>query len=169
MRLHLKDYARVHGIITDGGSIHNIIPEKSTAIFNVRALSIEYLNEICEMLKNCAKGAAISTGTNVEIVQLDEIYKEIKNDSELVNIVRQNFEVLGEDYVERDLSQGIGSTDTGNLTHEIPAIQAYIKLKENTATHTDEFAVASGEEGKVALIKAIKVLAMCGVDILYSK
>ncbi|HBG1562387.1 TPA: M20 family metallopeptidase [Clostridioides difficile] len=170
MRLHLKDYARVHGIITDGGSIHNIIPEKSTAIFNVRALSIEYLNEICEMLKNCAKGAAISTGTNVEIVQLDEIYKEIKNDSELVNIVRQNFEVLGEDYVERDLSQGIGSTDTGNLTHEIPAIQAYIKLKENTATHTDEFAVAAGgEEGRVALIKAIKVLAMCGVDILYSK
>nr|UWI50929.1 M20 family metallopeptidase [Clostridioides difficile] len=170
MRLHLKDYARVHGIITDGGSIHNIIPEKSTAIFNVRALSIEYLNEICDMLKNCAKGAAISTGTSVEVIQLDEIYKEIKNDSRLVNMVRENFEVLGEDYIERDLTQGIGSTDTGNLTHEIPAIQAYIKLKENTATHTEEFAVAAGgEEGKIALIKAIKVLAMCGVDVLYSK
>ncbi|UWD48339.1 M20 family metallopeptidase [Clostridioides difficile] len=170
MRLHLKDYARVHGIITDGGSIHNIIPEKSTAIFNVRALSIEYLNEICDMLKNCAKGAAISTGTSVEVIQLDEIYKEIKNDSRLVNIVRENFEVLDEDYIERDLTQGIGSTDTGNLTHEIPAIQAYIKLKENTATHTEEFAVAAGgEEGKIALIKAIKVLAMCGVDVLYSK
>ncbi|MGO0904543.1 M20 family metallopeptidase [Clostridioides difficile] len=170
MRLHLKDYARVHGIITDGGSIHNIIPEKSTAIFNVRALSIEYLNEICDMLKNCAKGAAISTGTSVEVIQLDEIYKEIKNDSRLVNIVRENFEVLGEDYIERDLTQGIGSTDTGNLTHEIPAIQAYIKLKENAATHTEEFAVAAGgEEGKIALIKAIKVLAMCGVDVLYSK
>ncbi|MCC0635997.1 MULTISPECIES: M20 family metallopeptidase [unclassified Clostridioides] len=170
MRLHLKDYARVHGIITDGGSIHNIIPEKSIAIFNVRALSIEYLNEICDMLKDCAKGAAISTGTSVEVIQLDEIYKEIKNDSRLVNIVRENFEVLGEDYIERDLTQGIGSTDTGNLTHEIPAIQAYIKLKENTATHTEEFAVAAGgEEGKIALIKAIKVLAMCGVDVLYSK
>ncbi|MCC0703895.1 MULTISPECIES: M20 family metallopeptidase [unclassified Clostridioides] len=170
MRLHLKDYARVHGIITDGGSIHNIIPEKSIAIFNVRALSIEYLNEICDMLKDCAKGTAISTGTSVEVIQLDEIYKEIKNDSRLVNIVRENFEVLGEDYIERDLTQGIGSTDTGNLTHEIPAIQAYIKLKENTATHTEEFAVAAGgEEGKIALIKAIKVLAMCGVDVLYSK
>lgn len=170
MRLHLKDYARVHGIITDGGSIHNIIPEKSTAIFNVRALSIEYLNEICDMLKNCAEGAAISTGTSVEVIQLDEIYKEIKNDSRLVNIVRENFEVLGEDYIERDLTQGIGSTDTGNLTHEIPAIQAYIKLKENTATHTEEFAVAAGgEEGKIALIKAVKVLAMCGVDVLCSK
>lgn len=170
MRLHLKDYARLHGIITDGGSIHNIIPEKSTAIFNVRALSIEYLNEICDMLKNCAKGAAISTGTSVEVIQLDEIYKEIKNDSRLVNIVRENFEVLGEDYIERDLTQGIGSTDTGNLTHEVPAIQAYIKLKENTATHTEEFAVAAGgEEGKIALIKAIKVLAMCGVDVLHSK
>lgn len=170
MRLHLKDYARVHGIITDGGSIHNIIPEKSTAIFNVRALSIEYLNEICDMLKNCAEGAAISTGTSVEVIQLDEIYKEIKNDSRLVNIVRENFEVLGEDYIERDLTQGIGSTDTGNLTHEIPAIQAYIKLKENTATHTEEFAVAAGgEEGKIALIKAVKVLAMCGVDVLCIK
>ncbi|MEG0671386.1 M20 family metallopeptidase [Clostridium sp.] len=169
MRLHLKDYARVHGIITDGGSMHNIIPEKATAVFNVRALSIEYLNEICEMIKQCAEGAALTTGVKVEITQLDEVYKEVKNDSKLVKIIRNNFDVLGESYIERDLSQGIGSTDTGNLTHEIPAIQAYIKLNENAATHTTEFAeAAGGQEGKEALIKAIQILAMSGLDILQS-
>lgn len=68
MRLYFKDYVRVYGIIIDGGSIYNIIFEKFIVIFNVRVLSIEYLNEICEMFKNCVKGVVIFIGINVEIV-----------------------------------------------------------------------------------------------------
>lgn len=40
-----------------------------------------------------------------------------------------------------------------NVTHEIPAIQAYIALKE----------------GKIALEKAIKVLAMSGLGFYLNK
>lgn len=166
MRLHLKDYTRVHGIITDGGAMHNIIPAKATAVFNIRSLSIEYLNEVVEMIKSCAQGAAISTGTKVTVSQLDNIYKEVRNDKKLVKLIRDNFDFIKEDYIERDLTQGIGSTDIGNVTHEIPAIQAYIRLNENAATHTTEFAEsAGGEEGKEALLKGIQVLAMSGLDI----
>lgn len=168
MRLHLKDYTRVHGIITEGGTMHNIIPAKATAVFNIRSLSIDYLNEVVEMLKNCANGAAIATGTTVKVTQLDEIYKEVRNDKKLVKLIRDNFDFIKEDYIERDLTQGIGSTDIGNVTHEIPAIQAYIKLDENAATHTIEFAkAAGGQEGKDALLKGIQVLAMSGLDLFY--
>ncbi len=166
MRLHIKDYTRVHGIITEGGTMHNIIPAKSTAVFNIRSLNIDYLNEVIEIIRNCAKGAALSTGTKVSIKQLDNIYKEVRNDKRLVNLIRNNFEFIKEDYIERDLTQGIGSTDIGNVTHEIPAIQAYIKLNENAATHTIEFAKsAGGQEGKDALTKGIQVLAMSGLDV----
>lgn len=170
MRLHLKDYTRVHGIITEGGTAHNTISDRAVCLFNIRTLDFEYLKEVIEIINNCAKGAALCTGTTVEINQKDEITKDVKNDKRLVSYFRNNMEFLGEPYIERDLTQGIGSTDAGNVTHELPAIQAYIGLKEGVATHTREFAVAAGgEEGKRALNTAVKLLAMSGLDVLTEK
>ncbi len=167
MRLHFKDYTRVHGIITEGGTAHNTITDKAVCLFNIRALEFEYLEEVIKIIEDCAKGAAMCTGTTVEIHQKDEITKEVRNNKKLVSYFRNNMELIGENYIERDLTQGIGSTDVGNVTHEIPAIQAYIGLKEGVATHTREFAEASGgEEGKRALHAAVKLLAMSGLDVL---
>ena len=38
MRLHFKDFSRVHGIITEGGTAHNTITAEAKAVFNIRAL-----------------------------------------------------------------------------------------------------------------------------------
>ena len=167
MRLHLKDFTRVHGIITEGGTAHNTITDRAVCLFNIRALEFDYLKEVIKIIEDCAKGAALCTGTTVEINQKDEITKDVRNNKQLVSYFRNNMEFMGEPYIERDLTQGIGSTDVGNVTHEIPAIQAYIGLKEGVATHTKEFAVASGgEEGKRALTTAVQLLAMSGLDVL---
>lgn len=128
MRLHLKDYTRVHGIITEGGSAHNTITAEAAALFNIRALDYDYMMEVVEMVKNCAKGAAICTGTTVDIKAKGEVLKDVRNNQQLVSFVRDNMEFIGEEYIERDLTQGIGSTDVGNVTHELPAIQFYIKI-----------------------------------------
>lgn len=32
MRLHFKDYSRVHGIITEGGVAHNTITDEAKAV-----------------------------------------------------------------------------------------------------------------------------------------
>ncbi|QQK08356.1 M20 family metallopeptidase [Miniphocaeibacter halophilus] len=166
-RIHLKDYSRVHGIILEGGTAHNVITEKASALFNIRALNYEYLLEIMNMLKNCAEGSALGTGTKVEIEVQGNILKDIRNNNKLVNLVRNNMELFEEDYIERDLSQGIGSTDMANVTHEIPAIQFYIRLRENTGTHTKEFEIASGDEhGERTLKQAVKVLSMTGLELL---
>lgn len=142
MRLHFKDYSRVHGIITEGGVAHNTITDE-------------------------AKAAAIATRTEVEERQLDEVIKDVRNDKKLVQYVRKNMDFIGEEYIERDLTQGIGSTDVGNVTHEIPAIQFYVKLKEHVGTHTKEFAVAAGgEEGKRNLHASVQLLAMSALDVL---
>ena len=41
-RLHFKDYTRVHGIILEGGTVVNIVPERAVCKFNIRALDAEY-------------------------------------------------------------------------------------------------------------------------------
>lgn len=167
MRLHFKDYSRVHGIITEGGVAHNTVTDEAKAVFNIRSLEYEYMMELVEIIRNCAKGAAIATGTTVEEKQLDEVIKDVRNDKKLVQYVRKNMEFIGEEYIERDLTQGIGSTDVGNVTHEIPAIQFYVKLKDHVGTHTEEFAVAAGgEEGKRNLHASVKLLALSACDVL---
>ena len=118
--------------------------------------------------------AVISLGGVVESASIkiagdkfdEAVVKDIRNDKRMVDYVRKNMEFIGEDYIERDLTQGIGSTDVGNVSHEIPTIQFYVRLKENVGTHTKEFAeAAGGEEGKRTLHQAVKLLAMSALDV----
>ena len=170
MRLHFKDYTRVHGIITNGGTAHNTITDEATAVFNIRALEYEYLMEVVEVINNCAKGAAMCVGATVDMKQNSVLLKDVRNDKKLVNYVRKNMEFINEEYIERDYTQGIGSTDVGNVTHEIPAIQFYIRLKRGIGTHTLDFAKASGgPEGLRTLSAAVRVLALSALDVLLEK
>lgn len=167
MRLHVKDYARIHGIITDGGVATNIIPETAQAVFSIRALNSNYLEELAGIVNRCAQGAAIGTGTTFEYRVLGSGCREVRNNKTLVKLLQTNFSQLGEPIVERDFSQGIGATDMGNVTHEIPAIHGYIGLGEGLALHTKEFAKkALSPEGDKAILTAAKVMAMTAVDIL---
>lgn len=164
-RLHFKDYTRVHGIIREGGTVPNIIPERAVCEFNIRALEYDYLKEVIEAVNRYAKGAALCAGVEVEMEQHGPLIKEVRNNRQLVAFVEKNMDVIGEHHIPRDLTQGIGSTDVGNVTHELPAAQFYIGLKEGVGTHTAQFAdVAGGEEGRRALLAAVKVLAMTGAD-----
>lgn len=168
MRVHFKDYSRVHGIVLDGGMAVNIIPELASCKFNMRALDADYLeNEIIAVVDRCAKGAAMCAGVELEIEQEGNLIKDVRNDRRLVASVEKNMDFIGEHHIPRTLNQGIGSTDVGNVTHALPAAQFYIGLGAGVGTHTAAFAdVAGGPEGKRALNAAIKVLAMTGLDML---
>lgn len=166
-RLHFKDYTRVHGIVLEGGVAPNIVVEKAVCKFNIRALDYEYLKEVIEVIDRCAKGAAICAGVEVDIHQDGYLIKDVRNDRRLVAAVEKNMDFIGEHHIPRDLTQGIGSTDAGNVTQALPAAQFYIGLKEHVGTHTAEFAkVSGGPEGRRALGAAVKVLAMTGLDMM---
>ena len=168
MRVHFKDYSRVHGIVLEGGMAVNIIPERASCKFNMRALDAEYLeNEIVAIVDRCAQGAAMCAGVEVEIEQEGPLIKDVRNDRRLVAAVEKNMDFIGETHIPRTLDQGIGSTDVGNVTHALPAAQFYIGLGGGVGTHTAPFATLSGgPEGKRALNAAVKVLAMTGLDMM---
>ena len=99
MRLHFKDYSRVHGIITEGVVAHNTIPDEAKAVFNIRSLEYDYMMEMVDAIRDCAKGAAIATRTEVEERQVDEVVKDVRNDKKLVQYVRKNMDFIGEEYI----------------------------------------------------------------------
>src|SRR5207245_11392548 len=67
MRQQLRPDARVHGIITSGGSAANVIPDYAAARFSIRALDRRYQQEVLRRFIACAEGAAVATGTQLNV------------------------------------------------------------------------------------------------------
>ena len=60
LRQHIKDGARIHGVITDGGEAANIVPAHTAASFFVRAVDDEYLDALKDKVIDCS--GALSKG-----------------------------------------------------------------------------------------------------------
>jgi len=78
LRQHIKDGARIHGIITNGGAKPNIVPEVAAAEFYVRAPESDYRDELLEKLRRCAEGAALATGATLSFETIGHAYKAMK-------------------------------------------------------------------------------------------
>ena len=63
LRQQSKPTSRVHCVIVDGGQKPNIIPERSEINCYIRGITDEDTLELKAKVENCARGAAIATGT----------------------------------------------------------------------------------------------------------
>jgi len=66
LRQHIRESARIHGIITDGGQAVNVVPERSAASFLLRAEDDDYLEELKEKVLACFRAGAEATGARLE-------------------------------------------------------------------------------------------------------
>ena len=97
LRQQLKDEARIHGIITHGGDAPNVIPDYTSALMYVRTLDLSYLDQVFAKVENCAKGAALATGTEVKIVQNPMRYAPRKRSFTLEKVCQKYMEAPGVD------------------------------------------------------------------------
>lgn len=65
LRQQLKPTWRLHGVITDGGAKPNIIPEKASLAYYVRAPTEEELSSLREKAHRCFQSAAQATGKSL--------------------------------------------------------------------------------------------------------
>lgn len=167
LRQHLRDDARVHGIITHGGSAHNIVPDYAAARFSVRAADRAYSLEILDKVINCARAAALATGATVEIQRLYS-YDNMVPNRVLAECFRQNLEALGVEAQMAEEHERMGSTDMGNVSQVVPSLHAYVAIApEGTGGHTPEFRDAAvSAQGHRGLLIAAKAMAMTAVDFL---
>ena len=168
LRQHIKDGARIHGIITDGGAKPNIVPEHAAANFYVRALENDYRDELLEKLQHCAEGAALATGATLDFNIVGHSYKAMKPNRAIGDAFVKNLEQLGEPLNPPPADAGMGSTDMGDVSQAVPSIHAYIQIcDENVAGHSREFAQASiSQRGLDVMLIAAKAMAMTAIDIL---
>lgn len=85
----------------EGGSAHNIIPEKVKLLGTVRAFSMEIAREIKERMEEICKGIAISSGGSYSF-RFDEGYPAVVNDEQCTGKLMKVAEaILGREKVHR--------------------------------------------------------------------
>ncbi|MQY80715.1 MAG: amidohydrolase [Dehalococcoidia bacterium] len=168
LRQHIKDTARIHGIITDGGEAANIVPAHTAGHFIVRAAEDSYLDELKERMLNCFMGAATATGAKLKYKWGEARYAPLHNNFTLARMFRKNLQSLGRRVHLVDPRIGIGSSDIGNVSRVVPSIHPLIAIASARAvTHSPQFAkTAASEAGTRGLLDAAKALAMTVVDLL---
>ncbi len=168
LRQHLLPSVRIHGIITEGGTSANVIPERAACRFRVRAEEREYLEEVMEKVRACGEAGARATGSQLEVHILSEVYEELLPSEALAGVVRANMAATGRALLDHLPGNSKASTDLGNVSHVIPAISATLKIAEdNTAFHSPGFAAASASPtGRTMLLDAARVLAWSTIDLL---
>jgi len=168
LRQHIKDKARIHGIIARGGEAANIVPAYSAAKLLVRALDNVYLDELKEKVLNCFAGASLATGARLEHNWAETAYAPMKNNLSLARLFSRNLEFLGRRIVPFETRFGFGSTDMGNVSQVVPSIHPTVAIAPpGVSLHSADFALAAASDaGHDGLLDAAKALAMTVTDLL---
>jgi amidohydrolase len=168
LRQHIKEGARLHGFLIEGGTAPNIVPERTRGEFLVRARDEAYMHELVQKVKNIFQGAALATGCSVKLTFDEEPYTDLRNNAVLARLFEANLQRLGIDPVDGVPWENAGSTDMGNVTHVVPGLHPTLAIAPaDVPGHSQAFLEASNSlRGYQAMIDAAKALAMTGADLL---
>ena len=163
-RQQLRPTSRVHGIITEGGTAANIIPERTSAWFMLRSDDQAYYEEMKAQFGRMADAAALATGTTVDVTYSGGA-TTMRNNRPLVERFRANMAAYGIDDMGDD--PNAGSTDMANVSWVCPTIHPDLAIcDEGVAGHSTAFrdAAASPRADETTLLAATLV-AQTAVDL----
>jgi amidohydrolase len=156
-RQQLRPDARVHGIIQEGGTAANIIPERTKAWFMLRSPDQAYYEEMKVRFQALVDGAALATGTTVE-VSFTGGAKSMHQNLTLEARWVANAAAYG--IADEGPDPNSGSTDMGNVSWVCPTIHPELSIAdEGTPGHSILFrdAAATPRADETTLLAATLV------------
>jgi metal-dependent amidase/aminoacylase/carboxypeptidase family protein len=161
-QLHPED--RVHGIIQEGGTAANIIPERTKAWFMLRSPVQADYERMRTRFRELVEGAALATETTAEVTF-----------SGGATTMKQNTTLEGR-WVANAAAYGIadqgpdpnsGSTDMGNVSWVCPTIHPELAIApEGTAGHSTAFRDAAATPvADATTLLAATLVAQCAYEL----
>ena len=195
MREHVPQETRIHYIITNGGAAPNIVPDFAEVYYMARHPDMQVLNGIWQRITDAAKGAALGTGTTMDLEIMGGDYNILPN-AYLAGLQYKNLQRLGgikytDD--ERKFAQALqktmlgptlalgseeriqpqntnitpASTDLGDVSWNVPTIGLTTATwVPGTSAHTWQATACDGMTiGIKGMMLAAKTMALTGVDL----
>ncbi len=151
MREHIPSDARMHYVITSGGSAPNVVPDFAEVYYYVRHIDANTVESIFDRLAKAGEGAALGTGTTMDYEVIGGTHNLLANET-LAKVMNAKLnEVGGVAYTpeERAFAEkvyatlispsvelgseakvqpfdferpGLGSTDVGDVSWNVPTV-----------------------------------------------
>lgn len=167
LREHVRQDVRIHGIVADGGSRPNIVPEYAKLAYYVRSLDRGYLEALEPRVRACAEGGALATGTETKVKRLGSNDNKLLLSTLDVALLEEAIAAGAEQVNEPE--KELGSTDFGNISHRIPAATLKVAfVPERTSGHTRAWTeAAGGPRGRAAVAVAAKAMAATAARLIH--
>ncbi len=134
IRSNIRPEARIQGVITEGGSAPNVVPDRAAADFYIRYPDSVYLDQIVAWIDDAARAAALATGTKVKI----EHYGRDRDGISISTLEELSFaytKLFGATGVVPEPSKPTPYDETGTVASQIPGIGVSAKTS-NAPYHT---------------------------------
>ena len=136
VRSSIRPEARIQGVIAEGGTAPNVVPDRTVADFYIRYPDEVYLQQVVEFVDNAAKAAALSTGTKVKI---DHYGKDLDGIgiATLAEVGFAYMKQLGATNVQPEPGKPQGYEETGSVSRDIPGV-GFTAQSSTAPNHTYE-------------------------------
>ena len=94
LREHLFYTYRMHYVITEGGEAPNVVPDRASVWYYIRDTD-ERLEEMFGRVKDCARGAAIASGTTLDTVRIITAIHQKHSNKGMAETIQRNIELVG--------------------------------------------------------------------------
>lgn len=142
MRQQVRPETRIGTWIIAGGTASNVIPEFGELEVTVRHTERDYLNGLSEQIKKIFEGAALCTGTTVDIEFYGNPYDDMNQNQRGTLLIEDVMTDMGIDFKPGPADIG-GSSDIGNVSYQCAAFHPKLRLSgEDKVCHSKEFAAA---------------------------
>lgn len=172
LRQQMPPIDRIHAVIPEGGTRPSIVTEEAQVQVYVRSKFPETLKDLSERVHDVAQGAALMTGTGVEMQwDVHPPSLPIRTNQPLTDRWVKHQNTVGRSPLPAGvLDESIAaSTDFGNVSYRVPGIHPLLKISdESVALHTRAFEEASGSESALrGVVDGAYGLAMTAADFLF--
>lgn len=136
LREHIIPEARIHYSYLDaGGKAPNVVQDYACTYFFIRAPKAKQAFEIVNRVDDIAKGAALMTGTTVEIIHMDGLSDYIPN-KVLGDLMYESFKEVGlPEYTAEEKQMAKSYVDT--IEKDVVALEKEKMAKDNNVDVSD--------------------------------
>jgi aminobenzoyl-glutamate utilization protein B len=94
MREHVPSDTRIHYVITNGGRAPNVVPDFAEVYYYARHSDMSVLQDVWSRIVNASKGAALGTGTTVDLEVTGAVYNVLPNET-LARVQQRQLDRVG--------------------------------------------------------------------------
>ena len=166
LREHVRDDVKMHYAILETSPTSNVVPKYARIEYSLRSYSSAYLDQVCARFEKVMQGAALMTETTVNYRV--QSYCKSKVPVPLLNGRIMEHAAALHAPQQIPFREKTGSTDFGNLLHELPGACVRVAfVPEGTPSHSEAFLSAGkSPEMHQAIMLAARVLAFTSADLI---